>query len=264
LLHRLFFFSFISMVLLIIAIPILYLGYEGSLGRFSNPSIMFSMTLLESILLTMISSAIATTISLVLGAPVAYYLARYSFRGKGVVEVLIDLPTSVPHPMIGISILLIAGPIGPLAPILRYVGVDNITYSFLALVLALIIVSMPIMIKSLANSFRSMDIEPEIAAITLGVNRVRVFLEIVLPMSIRSIMNSYAITLARSISEFGAIGIVAYYVLTPPFQGVKPASVIIWDLFESMGIAPAVSASAALLLLSFIVLVGIRISEKRS
>ncbi len=260
--YRLFFWFFILLVLFLIALPIAYLGYEGSLGRFSNPSRSFSAEVISSIALTLVASTIATSISLIIGAPVAYYLARYSFRGKGVVEALIDLPTSVPHPLVGIAILVLMGPVGPLAPLLRAVGIDNITYTLVGMVMALLIVSAPIMIRSLSNSFRSLDPGPEIAALTLGLGRVRVFLLVVLPMSLRSIVNSFSITLARAISEFGSIVIVAYYVLTPPFQGVKPASVLIWDLFETGGLGSALPAAFSLLILSLAVLLLIRISER--
>ncbi|MEM1610686.1 MAG: ABC transporter permease [Sulfolobales archaeon] len=263
-LYRFFFWFFTLAIISIVAFPILYLGYEGSLGSFSNPSRSFGQEVLSSIALTIVASVIATSIALVIGAPVAYYLARYRFRGVDLVEALIDLPTSVPHPLVGIAILVLMGPLGPLSPLLRVFGVENISYTLLALILALLIVSTPIMVKSLASGFKSMDPQPEIAALTLGISRVKIFLLIVLPMSLRSILNSFAITLARSISEFGSIAIVAYYILTPPFQGVKPAPVLIWDLFESKGLAAALPASATLFLLSLAVLLLIRISERIS
>jgi len=263
-LYRLFFWPFIVIVIFAIAVPILYLGYEGSIGRFSNLSRSFSHEVLSSITLTIVASAIATAMALVIGAPVAYYLARYRSRGIDFIEALIDLPTSVPHPLVGIAILLMMGPVGPLSPLLRIFGIENISNTLSALILALLVVSTPIMIKSLANSFKSLDPQPEIAALTLGISRVKIFLLIVLPMSFRSILNSFAITLARSISEFGSIAIVAYYILTPPFQGVKPAPVLIWDLFESGGLASALPASATLFLLSLAILFLIRVSERMS
>ncbi len=263
-LHKLFFWLFIAIVIFVVAVPILYLGYEGSIGRFSSPSRSFSYEVLSSIALTLVASIIAASIALIIGAPVAYYLARYRFHGIDFIEALIDLPTSVPHPLVGIAILVMMGPIGPLSPLLRVFGVENVSYTLLALILALLVVSAPIMIKSLASGFKSLDPQPEIAALTLGISRVKIFLLIVLPMSFRSILNSFAITLARSISEFGSIVIVAYYILTPPFQGVKPAPVLIWDLFESGGLASALPASATLFLLSLVVLFLIRVSERIS
>jgi len=260
--YRLFFWFSVALALFVISLPIAFLGYEGSFGRFSDPSRSFSADVLSSITLTIVASITATTISLIVGAPVAYYLARYRFRGKVLIETLIDLPTSVPHPLVGIAILVFMGPVGPLAPLLRAFGIDNIAYTLVGMVAALLIVSTPIMIRSLSNSFRSMDPGPEIAALTLGLGRVRVFLLIALPMSMRSIITSFSITLARAISEFGSIAIVAYYVLTPPFQGVKPASVLVWDLFESGGLRAALPATASLLILSLAVLLLIRISER--
>jgi molybdate/tungstate transport system permease protein len=262
--YRLFFWSFLVLAIFVLTTPIMYLSYEGFFGRYSDPYRSFSLEILSSIALTVVASTIATAIALAIGAPVAYYLARYRFRGQGLVEALIDLPTSVPHPLVGIAILLLLGPVGPLSPILKILGIGNISYTLIAMILALLIVSTPVMIKSLANSFKSMDPQPEIAALTLGISRIRVFLLIALPMSMRSIVNSFAITLARSISEFGSIAVVAYYILTPPFQGVKPASVLAWDLFESGGLGAALPASASIFLLSLAVLFLVRISERIS
>lgn len=256
--YRLFFWFFTTLVLVVVVLPILYLGYEGSMGGFSNPSFSLSREVVESVMLTIVSSAIATLISLLLGLPVAYYLARYSFKGKEVVEALIDLPTSVPHPLVGIAVLLFFGTLSQTLPL----GVGNISYTFQALVVALLIVSSPIMIRSMVNNFKAMDPEPEIAALSLGISRVKVFLLIAIPMSVRAILNSYAITFARAVSEFGSIAIVAYYVISPPFQGVKPASVMIWDLFENGGLGRALPASATLLAISLVILIIIRVSER--
>lgn len=256
--YRLFFWFFIALVLFIVAAPILYLGYEGSIGSFSNPPLSLSRDVIGSIVLTIASSAIASLIALILGIPVAYYLARYDFRGKDLIEALIDLPTSVPHPLVGIAILLFFGSIlKALSP-----SAEGISYTFQALIIALLIVSAPIMIRSMVNNFKAMDPEPEIAALSLGMGRVRVFLLIALPLSLRAIMNSYAITFARAVSEFGSIAIVAYYIITPPFQGAKPAPVMIWDLFENGGLGKALPACASLLAISLIVLIIIRITGR--
>lgn len=256
--YKLFFWLFIASILVIVAAPVLYLGYEGSVGAFSNPSLLLSREVMGSVILTVVSAAIASLISLLLGIPVAYYLARYSFRGKEIVEALIDLPTSMPHPLVGIAILLFYGSL----PRSLGLGVENISYTFQALIIALVIVSSPIMIRSMVNNFKAIDPEPEIAALSLGIDRVRVFLLITLPMSLKAILNSYAITFARAVSEFGSIAIVAYYVIDPPFQGVKPASVMIWDLFENGGLGKALPASAILLAVSLTILILIRITER--
>lgn len=257
--YKVFFWFFLALVLAIVAVPFLYLGYEGSIGRFSNPQLSLSQEVVGSVVLTIVSSAIATLIALVLGTPVAYYLARYDFRGRNIVEALIDLPASVPHPLVGVSILLF---LGPFSPLLSLFGVERVSYTFQVLVLALLIVSLPIMIRSMANNFRAMDPEPEIAALSLGISRIKVFLLIALPMNIRAILSSYAVSFARAMSEFGSVAIVAYYIASPPFQGIKPASVMIWDSFESGGLGKALPASATLLAISLLVLAIIRITER--
>lgn len=242
--------------------PIAYLAYQSTLGPFSDLGGSFRSEVLSSIALTMISSLAAAGLSAIVGLPTAYYLARGGSRLRGLVEAALDLPAAIPHPIIGIAVLLSLGPTGPLHPLTRLLGLDGVAYTLAGLVAALFVVTMPIMVKSMLNAFRSMDPEPEIAALTLGMGRLRIFALVVIPSSLRSLAGSFMISVARAISEFGSVSIVAYYLTTPPFQGVKPASVLIWDLFESRGLGGALPASFTLLLVSLAVLILIRLSEK--
>jgi len=120
---------------------------------------------------------------------------------------------------------------------------------------------MPISIRALINTFKSMDLSPEISALTLGVPISKIFLRVVLPRIRNNIFSSFLITFARATSEFGSIAIVAYYVSQPPFNGINPAPVLIWNLFEIYGLKYSLPASFSLLLISFAISSLIKIIE---
>jgi molybdate/tungstate transport system permease protein len=192
--------------------------------------------------------------------PLAYLLARSRAR---IADSLSDLPAVVPHPIIGVAILLFASPLTPFGQFLISIGV-NLFNSILGLVVALTIVSAPVYIKSMKPYFESMSQSPETFALGLGASRSRTFASVVLPNSLRGILNASLIAMSRAMSEFGSIAIIAYYVLQTPFVGVNPAPVLIFDYYTYYGLGVAVTASAVLVAISLLLLLAIRVLGIRS
>ncbi len=259
---------FVFSIVLIISVtvlPIIYTAYMGSIGEYGDLNQAFSTDVMLSVLLTIYSSGIASAIAIMLSFPAAYYLSRYRYRSRILrfVDALLDLPATVPHPLVGIALLIFLGSQGPLAPYINIFGLDGFAYTIYALILAQLVVSQPIALRSLVGAFNNLDAEPEIAALTFGVSRLKVFMFIAVPRVFRDALNSYATTFARAVSEFGSISIIAYYVVNPPFINVKPAPVLIWDLFETGGLARALPATFTLILLSIFILVAIKLTERR-
>ncbi len=253
----------IVLILSVTVLPIIYTAYMGSIGEYGDLSQAFSTDVMLSVLLTIYSSGIASAIAIMLSFPAAYYLSRYRSRILRFVDALLDLPATVPHPLVGIALLIFLGSQGPLAQYINIFGLDGFAYTIYALVLAQLVVSQPIALRSLVGAFNNLDAEPEIAALTFGVSRLKVFIFIAVPRVFRDALNSYATTFARAVSEFGSISIIAYYVVNPPFINVKPAPVLIWDLFETGGLARALPATFTLILLSIFILVAIKLTERR-
>lgn len=239
--------------LLLLIAPVLFLLYEG-FGPLRTP-LGYGLAVFRSVELTVFSSAVAAAVEVLLFTPLAYVLARGRAR---VADSLSDLPAVVPHPIVGVAILLFASPLTPFGQFLVSHGL-NLFNSVLGLVVALTVVSAPVYVKSMKPFFESMDTSPEVFALGLGASRSKTFLSVVLPSSGRGIVNASLIAMSRAMSEFGSIAIVAYYVLQPPFYGVSPASVLIFQYYSTYPLGAAVTASAVMILVSLALMAALRL-----
>ncbi|MHB8565582.1 MAG: ABC transporter permease subunit [Nitrososphaerales archaeon] len=242
--------SYFTLALLIV--PVLLLLYEG-FGPLRTP-VGYSYAVFRSIELSLLSSALAALISIAVFTPLAYYLARNQNK---LGETLADIPAIVPHPIIGVALLVLASPLTPFGQFLLSIGI-NLFNTILGLVLALTIVSAPIYIKSIQPYFQSMNVAHENYALGLGASKLKTYVSVVLPNSGRGIATASLISMSRAMSEFGSIAIIAYYVLQAPFFGVNPASVLIFQYYSFYGLGAAVTASAVMILVSFVIMIGLR------
>ena len=243
--------SFLSLSILVI--PVVFLLYEG-FGPLRDP-VGYSQEVFRSIELTLFSSSIAAIVSVALFTPLSYYFAR---NKNGIMEALADIPAAIPHPIIGVAILVVASPLTPFGKFLLSIGV-NLFDSLLGIVVALTIISAPIYIKSMQPFFQSMNIAYENYALGLGASKFKTFISVVLPNSGRGILTASLISMSRAMSEFGSVAIVAYYVLQQPFYGVSPAPVLIFQYYSYYGLGVAVTASAVMILVSLTLMIFLRI-----
>lgn len=242
--------------MVILIVPVLILLYEG-FGPLKDP-IGYSNQVFRSIELTLISSAISAIVSVVLFTPLSYYFAR---NKNSLAETFADIPAAVPHPIIGVAILVLASPLTPFGQFLSSIGIDLFN-SILGLIVALTIVSAPIYVKSMQPFFQSMDLSHENFALGLGASRFRTFVSVVLPNSGRGILSASLISMSRAMSEFGSIAIVAYYVLQQPFYGVNPSPVLIFQYYTYYGLSAAVTASAVMILVSIAMMIILRLVKR--
>ena len=247
--------------LLLLLVPILTLLYYG-LGPFRDAA-GFSAQVLRSIELTLFSSALAVVADFILFTPLAYYLARGNDR---ITESLVDIPVSVPHPIIGVALLILDSPVTPTGRFLLSLHI-NFYNTMLGLVTALVIMSAPIYVKSMEPYFESRDPSPEEFAMGMGASRLKTLYSIVLPNSYDGLSSASLISMSRALSEFGSISIIAFYVLQFPFYGVSPASVTIYEFFSgnmSGGLNAAVSASAAMILVAIPITLAGHVVRRRT
>jgi len=247
--------------LLLLLVPILTLLYYG-LGPFRDAA-GFSAQVLRSIELTLFSSALAVVVDFILFTPLAYYLARGNDR---ITESLVDIPVSVPHPIIGVALLILDSPVTPTGRFLLSLHI-NFYNTMLGLVTALVIMSAPIYVKSMEPYFESKDPSPEEFAMGMGASRLKTLYSVVLPNSYDGLSSASLISMSRALSEFGSISIIAFYVLQFPFYGVSPASVTIYEFFSgnmSGGLNAAVSASAAMILVAIPITLAGHVVRRRT
>ena len=217
----------------------------------------------RSIELSVISSALAAVIDFALFTPLSYYLARSK---DTLVESLVDIPVGIPHPIVGVALLILDSPLTPTGQFLLFLGI-NFFNTFLGLAIALVIMSAPIYVKSMQPYFESKDASAEEFAMGMGASRLRALASVVLPDSLRGVLGASLVAMSRAQGEFGTISIIAFYVLQSPFYGVSPASVTIFQLFNGAvpgGLDAAVTASAAMILVSLPIALAGHFVRRRS
>jgi len=160
------------------------------------------------VLLSIRVAVIATVVVTCLGLPVARLLARGEFFGKDVLEAMITLPLVLPPSVVGYGLLILIGKNGLLGKILADIGVTLI-FTWWAAVIASIVVAFPLMYQSAKAAFKSVDINFEKAARTLGANELRIFFTVTLPLAWPGILAGLVLTFARALGEFGATLMVA-------------------------------------------------------
>jgi len=249
--------AFVPLALLVL--PVVALLYWGFGPMISSQG--YSTQVFRSIFLTPLASAFTVVAEVVLFTPLSYYLAR---NRNALAETFADIPASVPHPIIGIALVVLDSPLTPTGRFLLSIGV-NFFNTMLGLVTALTIVSAPIYIKAMQPYFESMNRAPEDFALGMGASRLRTFGSVVLPNSIRGILSAALIALSRAMSEFGSIAIIAYVLLSAPLglTGASPASVTIFNLYDAGDLNAAVTASAVLIAVSIPIMVALRVVQRR-
>lgn len=191
-----------------------------------------------ALVLSVQDAAITAVLATLLGVPLGYLLARPAFPGRTLVQALVDLPLAVPHTVAGIALLFVFGRTGWIGAPADAAGLPF--YGTQAgIVVAMLFVSAPFAVNSARVAFEALDPNIERAARSLGATPGQTFRRVSLPLAWRGALTGAVLAYARSISEFGAVVILAYYPATAP--------VVIYNLFLSAGLTA--SASAAVLLL---------------
>ncbi|MFW5914576.1 MAG: ABC transporter permease subunit, partial [Thermoplasmatota archaeon] len=245
-------FSALGLVLVVfVLLPVAELFYSAApdLGEaVGDPKAVSSITISVTAAL---SSAL---VGLLLGTPLAYVLARKEFPGKQFVEGIVDLPMVVPHTVAGIALLVVFGRHGSLGEPLGAMGISFVD-AFPGIVVAMLFVSVPFVVNQVREGFEAVDPRLERVAMSLGASRSKVFTTISLPLIRRNLISGGLMAWARSISEFGAVVIIAYFPLSAP--------VYIYETFTSFGLFAARPVAALLLLISLTAFIALRTVTRR-
>ncbi|WP_075532971.1 molybdate ABC transporter permease subunit [Moritella viscosa] len=159
---------------------------------------------IAALLLSLKVSSVAVLFSLPFGIACAWILARCEFPGKSLFDSLIHLPLVLPPVVIGYILLISMGRQGSIGAILYDWFGWSFSFSWRGAALAAAIVSFPLMVRAIRLSFESVDSRLELAARTLGSNRLRVFFTITLPLTLPGIVSGMVLAFARSLGEFGS------------------------------------------------------------
>jgi len=165
--------------------------------------------MVEIILLTLHAATVSTAVILAPGLALAWLLARREFPGKSCVETLVTLPLVLPPVATGLVLLELLGRSGPLGSLARRLFGFDIVFTWRAIVLAMAVMSFPLLVRSARVGFEGVDLRLEQIASTLGAGGARVFLTISLPLAARGVVAGALLAFARALGEFGATILVA-------------------------------------------------------
>lgn len=203
------------------------------------------------------TTGITLLLAVLLVTPVAYLLARYRFPGRTVLDTLLDLPIVLPPVVAGVGLLLTFGRNGLLGPPLELAGV-SLAFSPAAVVMAQLFTSAPFYLRTAKAGFGAVDREVEAAAKTDGAGPWDVFRRITWPLAFPFLLEGLVLTWARALGEFGATVLFA-----GSLQGnTRTITLAIYSALES-DLAPALVLSAVMVLLSFGVLLSVRLLARR-
>ena len=199
--------------------------------------------------LTFEAAAIAAAVNAVIGTLIAWVLVRDEFRGKSILNAVIDLPFALPTIVAGLVLLTFYGPRSP-------IGV-NITLTREALLVALLFVTLPFVVRTVQPVLIELDVEMEEAARSLGAGQLTVFRRIVLPSILPGILSGVTMAFARAVGEIGAVVLITGNI---PFKS-EVASVYIFNQIQNYNYPGASAVAVVLLGVAFLVLLvvgGIR------
>jgi sulfate transport system permease protein len=203
-----------------------------------------------AIRLTIASAFLVALLNAVLGTLIAWVLVRDDFRGKRVVDAVIDLPFALPTIVAGLVLLTLYGVKSP-------VGLE-LAYTRAGVVVALLFVTLPFVVRTVQPVLLELDVEMEQAAASLGAGKFTIFRRIVLPNLMPAISAGTALAFARAISEFGSTVLISGNL---PFK-TQVASVHIFNQIQSDNTVGAAAVATVLLIIALVVLLGLDLLQR--
>ncbi|MDR5740899.1 MULTISPECIES: molybdate ABC transporter permease subunit [unclassified Caballeronia] len=205
---------------------------------------------LQAIALTLELASLTTALLLVIGMPIAWWLAHTGSRLKGVVGAVVALPLVLPPTVIGFYLLVLAGPHGVVGKLTEAAGIGLLPFTFAGLVVGSVIYSLPFVVQPLQNAFEAMGRRPLEAAATLRAGPWDTFFTVALPLARPGIVTAATLGFAHTVGEFGVVLMIGGNI---PGR-TRVVSVQIYDHVEALEYAQAHWLAGGMVLFSFAVL----------
>jgi molybdate transport system permease protein len=214
---------------------------------------MLSEADLGAIGLTLKLATVVTLILLVLGTPLAWWLARTRSWLKGPVNALVALPIVLPPVVIGFYLLVAMGPHGPVGRLTQALGLGGLPFTFAGLVVASVIYTLPFVVQPIQNAFEAIGDQPLEAAATLRAAPLDRFFSVVLPLARPGYLTATVMGFAHTVGEFGVVLMIGGNIP----DKTRVISVQLYDHVEIQEYAQAHGLAAGMLVFSFAVLLAL-------
>ena len=215
--------------------------------------------LATAIWLTARLAGVTTLLLLVVGTPLAWWLARSEWRGKPFIEAMTALPLVLPPTVLGFYLLVMFSPTSVLGGAWLDVTGSTLTFSFTGLVLASMLYSLPFMVQPLQTAFEGVDPELLHAAASLGARPLDVFFSVACPLALRGFISACILTFAHTVGEFGVVLMVGGSL---PGE-TRVISIVLYEYVETLRFADAHALALGLVVFSFVVLSTVYLLNRR-
>lgn len=212
---------------------------------------MFNQADIVALIVTLKLAIITVAILLVIGTPLAWWLARSQWRYKFIFEALVALPLVLPPTVLGFYLLIALGPRGPIGQLTELLNIHPLAFTFRGLIIGSVIYSLPFVVQPLQNAFAAVSNRQLEVAATLGASPMDRFFSIALPLARPGFITAAVLGFAHTIGEFGVVLMIGGNI---PGK-TQVASIAIYDHVESLEYANAHWLAATLLVLSFVMLI---------
>lgn len=205
---------------------------------------------IAAIWLTLKLASVTTLILLLIGTPIAWWLARTASPLRGPVGAVVALPLVLPPSVLGFYLLIAMGPNGPVGQLTQWLGLGTLAFSFAGLVVGSVFYSMPFVIQPLQNAFEAIGDRPLEAAATLRASPLDRFVHVVLPLARPGFVTAGVLGFAHTVGEFGVVLMIGGNIP----DKTRVVSVQIYDHVEAMEYAQAHWLAGGMLAFAFVVL----------
>jgi molybdate transport system permease protein len=238
-------------LMLFLVVPLLVLlGRTATTGGLLD--YLTSPVVVAALRLSLLTTATTLLITLLLGTPVAYLLARYRFPGRDLLDTLLDLPMVLPPAVAGVALLMTLGRRGALGPALAAFGIE-ISFTTTAVVLAQLFIAAPFYVKAARGGFATSDRALEEAAAVLGASPWQTFWRVTAPLALPALLAGAVMTWARALGEFGAT-----IMFAGNFLGTTQTMPLAIYAAMERDLGAALVLASILVVVSFAVLLGVR------
>ena len=211
------------------------------------------------VLLTLKLASITTVVLLIIGTPIAWWLARSVASWKEAVAAIVALPLVLPPTVLGFYLLLILGPNGPGGWVASFYNARSLAFTFEGLVIGSVLYSMPFAVQPIRNAFEAFGDRPLEVAATLRARPRDIFWTVAVPLARPGFMTGAVLGFAHTVGEFGVVLMIGGNI---PGE-TKVLSIAIYDYVESLQWTYAHVLAGSMLLFSFMVILTMMILEKR-
>lgn len=214
---------------------------------------------LTALWITLQLATVSTLILLVLGTPLAWWLARTRWRFRFVVEAMVALPLVLPPTVLGFYLLIALGPDGPIGGLMQALGGEPLAFTFTGLVIGSVVYSLPFVVQPLQNAFSAVGHRPMEVAATLRASPLDRFFTVAVPLAAPGFLTAAVLGFAHTLGEFGVVLMIGGNIP----GSTQVVSIAVYDHVEALDYANAHWLSGGLLLMSLLMLMAVYALNRR-